>query len=68
MIKKKIYGWLITNQRGGILTESERLPIYWYRKVARQVNEEKTWHGDIVKVEIRFVARKSLPPKERELK
>jgi hypothetical protein len=65
-VDKKIYGWLIANQRGGILTESERLPIFWYRKVAKQVNEEKHFGGDIVKVEIIVVPRRkdSIPPKQ----
>ena len=55
---KKIYGWCITNSRGGILTESERLPIYWYRGVAKKANNESEFWGKVVKVEIKIVESK----------
>lgn len=55
----KIYGWAIVNGQGGILTESERFPIYWYRKVAKAINEERGFRGDIIKVEISYVPRKN---------
>jgi hypothetical protein len=41
----------------GNTINSERLPVFWYRKAAKKFNEDKNFWGNIIKVKISYVPR-----------